>query len=97
MKVEGRKVGNVRTRPYEPPEGFITRLVEGETLADRIARGPIPLTDALALARQVADALDAAHEKSIAHRDLKPANIKITPEGVVGLAKAMSGDGRPLT
>jgi Tol biopolymer transport system component len=71
---------------------LILELVEGETLADRIARGPIPLPDALNLARQIADALEAAHEKGIIHRDLKPANIKITPGGTVkvldfGLAK----------
>ena len=73
---------------------IVMELIEGETLADRIARGPVPLNDALVIARQIADALDAAHEKGIIHRDLKPANIKITPDGVVkvldfGLAKAV--------
>src|SRR5688572_9454939 len=72
---------------------LVLELVEGETLADRIARGPVPPKEALAIARQIAEALDAAHEKGIIHRDLKPANIKITPTGVVkvldfGLAKA---------
>jgi eukaryotic-like serine/threonine-protein kinase len=76
---------------------LILELVEGETLADRIARGPIPVAEALAIARQIADALDTAHEKGIVHRDLKPANIKIAPGGVVkvldfGLAKAASSD-----
>ena len=76
---------------------LVLELVNGETLADRIARGPIPLNDTLTIARQMADALEAAHEKGIVHRDLKPANIKITPDGVVkvldfGLAKAASGD-----
>ena len=71
---------------------IVLALVEGETLAERIARGPIPMTEALEYARQIADALEAAHEKGIVHRDLKPANIKITPAGVVkvldfGLAK----------
>ena len=58
-------------------------LVQGETLADRIARDSFPWIDALIIGRQIADALDAAHEKGIVHRDLKPANIKTTPDGVV--------------
>jgi eukaryotic-like serine/threonine-protein kinase len=67
-------------------------LVEGMTLEDRIARGPVPLDDALPIARQIADALEAAHDKGIVHRDLKPANIKLRPDGAVkvldfGLAK----------
>jgi len=77
---------------------LVLELVEGDTLADRLAGGSaIPVGDALAIARQIADALEAAHEKGIVHRDLKPANIKITPDGVVkvldfGLAKAASGE-----
>jgi serine/threonine protein kinase len=57
---------------------LILELVEGDTLADRLVSGPVPLKEALVCARQIADALDAAHEKGIVHRDLKPANIKIT-------------------
>jgi Tol biopolymer transport system component len=77
---------------------LVLELVEGETLADRIQRGPAPVTDALTIARQIADALDAAHEKGIVHRDLKPANIKVTLDGVVkvldfGLAKAAISEG----
>ena len=77
---------------------LILELVEGETLAERLKAGPLPLTEALTIARQVADAVEAAHEKGIIHRDLKPANIKITPGGVVkvldfGLAKAVGESG----
>ena len=78
--------------------GLVMELVEGETLADLVARGPMPIADALSIARQIAEALEAAHEHGIVHRDLKPANIKITVKGVVkvldfGLAKAVSGEG----
>ena len=73
-------------------------LVEGEDLAQRIARGAIPLDEALPIAKQIADALEAAHEQGIIHRDLKPANIKVRPDGTVkvldfGLAKAMEPTG----
>src|SRR5262245_31863155 len=71
---------------------LVLEFVEGETLADRIARGPIPVDQALAIAAQIAEALEAAHERGIVHRDLKPANIKVTRAGDVkvldfGLAK----------
>jgi Tol biopolymer transport system component len=71
---------------------LIMELVAGEDLSERIARGPIPLDETLPIAKQIAEALEAAHEQGIVHRDLKPANIKVTPDGVVkvldfGLAK----------
>jgi eukaryotic-like serine/threonine-protein kinase len=75
------------------PNYLVMELIEGPTLAERLAQGPIPLEEALGVAKQIADALEAAHEKSIVHRDLKPANVKIRPDGSVkvldfGLAKA---------
>jgi serine/threonine-protein kinase len=77
-------------------DALVMELVEGPTLADRIASGRLPLDDALAIARQIVDALEAAHEKGIVHRDLKPANIKVRDDGTVkvldfGLAKALDG------
>ncbi|HZJ33791.1 MAG TPA: serine/threonine-protein kinase, partial [Vicinamibacterales bacterium] len=76
---------------------LVMELVDGPTLADRIAQGPIPLDDALAIARQIAEALAAAHDQGIVHRDLKPANIKVRADGTVkvldfGLAKALAPD-----
>jgi eukaryotic-like serine/threonine-protein kinase len=76
-------------------QALVLELVEGPTLADRIAAGALPVAEALPIARQIADALEAAHEQGIVHRDLKPANIKLRPDGTVkvldfGLAKALS-------
>jgi serine/threonine protein kinase len=75
------------------PNYLVMELIEGPTLAERITEGPLPVEEALTIARQIADALEAAHEKNIIHRDLKPANVKIRPDGSVkvldfGLAKA---------
>ncbi len=76
---------------------LVLELIEGETLADRIAKGPLPLTEALGYALSIAEALEAAHEKGVVHRDLKPANVKVTPEDKIkvldfGLAKALGDD-----
>jgi serine/threonine protein kinase len=77
---------------------LVLELVEGPTLADRIAEGPLPIDEALAIARQIAGALEAAHEQGIIHRDLKPANVKVREDGTVkvldfGLAKALEPAG----
>ena len=74
--------------------GLVMELVEGDDLSQRIARGAIPIPEALSIARQIAEALEAAHEQGVIHRDLKPANIKVRPDGAVkvldfGLAKAL--------
>ena len=111
MTPSGWRASSVRRRrwpqlnhPHRAIYGFeradgvgalVMELVEGPTLADRIAQGPIPLDEALPIARQIAEALEAAHEQGIIHRDLKPANIKLRPDGTVkvldfGLAKALT-------
>jgi serine/threonine protein kinase/Tol biopolymer transport system component len=81
-----------------PVRALVMELVEGSTLADRIALGPMPVAEALAIARQIAEALETAHEIGVVHRDLKPANVKVRPDGTVkvldfGLAKAMDPAG----
>ena len=78
------------------PHALVMELVEGPTLADRLAAGPLPLDEALAIGRQIAEALESAHDQGVIHRDLKPANIKIRADGTVkvldfGLAKAVHG------
>ena len=80
-----------------PTMALIMELVEGPTLAERVGRGPMPVDEALVAARQIAEALEYAHDRGVIHRDLKPANIKLTPDGTVkvldfGLAKALDSD-----
>jgi serine/threonine protein kinase len=74
---------------------LVMELIEGQTLANRIKSGPTPVEEALKLALQMTDALEAAHEKGIIHRDLKPANIKVTPEGWTGCISRRRCHGSP--
>ena len=83
---------------WQGKQVLVMELVEGVTLAERLTKGPLKLEETQRIALQMAEALEAAHEKRIVHRDLKPANVKVTPEGKVkvldfGLAKAWAGEG----
>ena len=78
----------------EGQKALVLELIEGPTLADRIAQGPIPVDEALPIAKQIAEALEAAHEAGVIHRDLKPANVKVKDDGMVkvldfGLAQSL--------
>ena len=92
--IYGFEDSNPSTGSGQAVRALVLELVEGPTLADRIALGPIPVEEALPIARQIAEALEAAHEQGIVHRDLKPANVKLRPDGTVkvldfGLAKTL--------
>src|SRR6266852_5892867 len=83
---------NICTLHDVGPNYLVMELIEGPTLAERIEKGPVPMEEVLGIAKQIADALEAAHEKGVVHRDLKPGNVKIKPDGMVkvldfGLAK----------
>jgi len=93
LERQDRQEGQERQDRTDGSRALVLELVEGPTLADRIAQGPIPLDESIEIARQLIGALEAAHEQGIIHRDLKPANIKLRPDGTVkvldfGLAKA---------
>ena len=103
-ETESGRAGDPASSIEHPASGggrvhfLVMELVEGEDLSDRISRGPIPIDEAIPIALQIAEALEAAHEQGIVHRDLKPANIKLTSEGVIkvldfGLAKAWEEEG----
>jgi serine/threonine-protein kinase len=105
-QIYGIEEGPAKAGHYEEGQtvrALVMEFVDGETLADRIAHGPIPIDDALPIARQIAEAIEAAHEQGIIHRDLKPANIKLRDDGTVkvldfGLAKlAQPGGGAPAS
>jgi serine/threonine protein kinase len=99
---EGRSIAalnhpNICTLHDVGPNYLVMELVEGPTLAERIRKGPVPIAEALAIARQIAAALDTAHQRGIIHRDLKPANVKVKPDGTVkvldfGLARFATAD-----
>lgn len=104
--VDHPNIAGIHAIEGEGSERFLVlELIPGETLADKLAAGPLPIADALEYCRQVADALAAAHEKGVVHRDLKPGNIRITPQGRVkvldfGLAKSLAssaGDSAAVT